>query len=100
MSRQTEYFCTLDLSLAKYCGAEFSFYLTLVDYEEPGSQRLYSPQRSVLHLTCGALSPVTVMESAVEYNTLQYCTKYEPFWKLEPLFYQVNPIKYRSLYNN
>ena len=94
--RETDYFCTLDLSMRQYCGHQFSFYLTVLG--RPDSGRLYSPQKSLLQLQCGGLSSVTVIKSSPVSSPQQgTCAGYKPAWILEPLFYRVDPINFRSV---
>ena len=99
MFRENDYFCTLDLSLRQYCGQQFSFSLRVLDQQEGEGVWLQSPQKSLLQLQCGGLSSVTVMKSSPALSPPQpgTCDGYKPVWRLEPLFYRVDPINFRSV---
>ena len=92
--RENDYFCTLDLSLSQYCGQQFSFSLRVLAQQDTGRQWLSSPRKSLLQLQCGGLSSVTSVLAPPQQGN---CAGYKPVWRLEPLFYRVDPINYRSL---
>ena len=92
MFRENDYFCTLDLSLRQYCGQQFSFSLRVLDQQEGEGQWLQSHQKSLLQLQCGGLSSVTSVLSRPQQGD---CAGYKPAWRLQPLFYRVDPINFR-----
>merc|ERR1712113_1155802 len=75
--------------------------LRVLDQEASQRAWLYSPQKSLLRLRCGGLSPVTVIKSSPTSSSSQQgsCAGYKPSWRLEPLLYRVNPLNFRIEWN-
>jgi len=94
--RENDYICTLDLSPRQYCGHQFSFSLRVLAQQDRGKQWLSSPRKSLLQLQCGGLSSVTSVLAPPQQGN---CAGYKPVWRLEPLFYRVDPINYRIEWN-